>query len=513
MPETLQLLVIEDRPDDAELLVHELHRAGFECPWSRADRWDEIEEGLDRRPDLILCDYTLPGITALDVLRFLGERGIDIPLIVVSGVMDEQTCVDSLRLGAADYLLKDRLTRLGPAVRAALERRRLAVEAQRAREEERTTSMILQGLVDHAPAAIGVQSLNGVDLLANPAFTELRPHLADRLAMGPPDRDLLVEEVVSGANGQERTYLAHWYPVADSQGRPFAVGSIHLDITHQKQVEAHLLAARQELTERAERLDAANAELRELDRMKDEFIASVSHELRTPLTSIRGYIELLLDAAEEGGGPAGGAPVPAPRSALEVIDRNSKRLLRLIEELLLLAHIQPNASEALPAAEFPLSAATTSAEAMLRPAATAACVRLKFDVPETLPLLCGDPHQVERVVVNLVNNAVKFSRTDTQVRVRGRREGSWVVLEVADQGVGISEADLPKVFDRFWRADSARREEIQGTGLGLAVVRQILDRHGGRIDVRSVVDEGSTFTVRLPAVLTPAGRGGPADSR
>ena len=167
MRSTVRVLIVEDRPDDAEILIEELRRAGYQPEWERVDTLAGLSAALEREPDVVLCDYSLPGMSALDALRQLAEAEVDVPLIVVSGVMDEQTCVESLRLGAADYLLKDRLARLGPAVEYALSMHRVTREAREARAEWQETADILRSLVAHAPAAICVRDAAGRTLLSN----------------------------------------------------------------------------------------------------------------------------------------------------------------------------------------------------------------------------------------------------------------------------------------------------------------------------------------------------------
>jgi signal transduction histidine kinase len=333
LPTPLRLLVAEDLPPDAELIVAEVRRAGYEPTVTVVDTPGKFLAALDSDPEIIICDYTMPTMTAPDALAILREKAPDLPLIVVSGSMDEATCVNSLRLGAVDYLLKDRLSRLGPAIEHALARRELDRTARAAQREREATMNILHGLVTNATAAINVSDLSGTTLVSNDRYRKLHP--TDGSTTQAPGwqinpRQVQEREEQFEVGGRSRTYYATRYPVMDAENQVFAVGSILVDITRQKRIEDDLRAARLELQERAESLDEANTELREMDRIKTKFIASVSHELRTPLTSIRGYAELLLDDAptEENH--------PQTRM-LGIIDRNARRLLSLVEDLLLLS--------------------------------------------------------------------------------------------------------------------------------------------------------------------------------
>jgi signal transduction histidine kinase len=472
MASPLRLLIVEDRPDDAELLLDELKRAGYDATWTRVETPEQFVAGLADEPDVVICDYSLPAMTALDALRILGELKRDVPLIVVSGVMDEETCVMSLRLGAVDYLLKDRLVRLGAAIEHALAGRRLAAVARTARRERRETADILRGVVDHAPAAICVRDSTGETLLTNAEFDRLgSSRLSRRLSAAEQacldGADKVESEEVLSVGGQECTFLVVRYPVVDGTGRRFAVGAIYVDISRQKRVEE---------------------ELRELDRLKGEFVATVSHELRTPLTSITGYAELLLlgdvDAAQH--------------RMIEVIDRNSRRLLTLVEDLLTLSRVDSGVLARMDEV-VDLADLVGAATSVLEPALETARVRVESLIPAGVPAVTGNRSQLERVLLNLLSNAVKFSEPGGQVTVRAELVDDDVRFSVEDTGMGIPADEQAQLFTRFFRTAEARRRAIQGTGLGLAVVREIVERHNGAVAVRSALGQGTTMTVSLPA--------------
>jgi two-component system phosphate regulon sensor histidine kinase PhoR len=231
------------------------------------------------------------------------------------------------------------------------------------------------------------------------------------------------------------------------------------------------------------------ARLQELDTAKTDFMSTVSHELRTPLTSIAGYLELLLDTdADELG--------DARRRMLEVIARNTRRLRELIEDMLTLSKIESGAFR-VSKIEVEAAALVENALAAVAPAAAKASVGLHTGVAGPLPLR-ADPDQLDRVLMNLLTNAVKFTPPEGTVTVTARRDGDHVVIAVADTGMGIPEAEQQALFARFFRASNAIHQAIPGTGLGLAIVRTIVDNHGGTIEVRSTENVGTTMTVRLP---------------
>ncbi len=493
MPTPLRLLVAEDFPPDAELLLAEVRRAGYAPTATVVDTAGKFLRALDDDPEIVICDYTMPTMTAPDALAILREKAPDLPLIVVSGTMDEATCVNSLRLGAADYLLKDRLSRLGPAIAHALARRELDRSARLAEQERNQTMIILRGLVQNSVAAISVTDLDGATLVANDGYrrlygSSLTTDTAHDLNNLDPTKVVEREERFE-VDGKPRTYYSVRYPVVDTTDTVFAVGSILVDITLQKRIETDLRAARRELQERAERLDAANAELREVDRLKTEFVASVSHELRTPLTSIRGYAELLLDEVE-------GDETSQQGRMLDVIDRNARRLLNLIEDLLLLSKVDSK-TLAHQVEPIDLVELVEGAVVVLQPTNESAGVAVVTELAGPLPIE-GDRSQLERVLFNLLTNAVKFSHAGGTVTIGGRADGDEVVLTVADHGLGVSAEELPRLFTRFFRSASDEAHNIPGTGLGLAVVREIVENHDGQVTMDSTLGEGSTVTVRLP---------------
>jgi signal transduction histidine kinase len=236
-------------------------------------------------------------------------------------------------------------------------------------------------------------------------------------------------------------------------------------------------------------IDSRNEQLRQLDRVKDDFVASVSHELRTPLTSIRGYLELVLD------GEAGDL-TEEQHQFLGIVDRNADRLLRVVGDLLFVAQVD--------AGKITIERAPTDVDELVReaveaarPTATEQGVELELEVDGLGPLH-ADRARLAQVVDNLISNAVKFTPFGGRVEVRSAREGDLAVLEVADTGIGISPEDQDQLFQRFFRTEEATKRAIQGTGLGLSIAQAIVEAHYGTISVTSVPGAGTTFRVELP---------------
>ena len=251
------------------------------------------------------------------------------------------------------------------------------------------------------------------------------------------------------------------------------------------------------------------AELREIDRMKSDFLATVSHELRTPLTSIAGFVELLRDRDA-------GSLSETQAGMLETIQRNTARLRHLIEDVLTLSKIE---SRAFKTAMQPVNLAEVAGAvvAALRPQADARRLGLTLASPRSL-VVGGDPGQLDRMLINLLSNAVKFTPPGGRVEVGVARAEGMAVITVSATGSGIPDRDQKELFTRFFRASNATRLSIPGTGLGLTIVHAIVTNHGGDLRVRSREGEGTTVIARIPLLAArgaatapspPASQNGP----
>jgi signal transduction histidine kinase len=265
-------------------------------------------------------------------------------------------------------------------------------------------------------------------------------------------------------------------------------------------VSANLEMARMR-REAAERERALRERAEEASRAKDEFLATVSHELRTPLNSMLGWARLLRAGRLD--------PVAAAR-ALETIERNTVSQAQLIEDLLDISRIITGKMR-LAIQPITLESVVRAAIDSIRPAADAKDIRVHVSLDAFKGRILGDPERLQQVVWNLVSNAVKFTPRGGSVSVAVASEAAQITLSVVDTGSGIPSDFLPFVFDRFRQADASMSREHGGLGLGLAIVRHIVELHGGTVDVASDgVGRGSTFTVRLPISRTPSGSYEPA---
>ena len=235
---------------------------------------------------------------------------------------------------------------------------------------------------------------------------------------------------------------------------------------------------------------------REVARLKDEFVGLISHELRTPLSSILGYLELLRDDEDQ--------PLTEEQlKYLGVAERNAHRLLRLVGDLLFTAQVE-SGKFPLELREVELETIVSASVETAKPLAAAAGIELHVELPDARAIVTGDPTRLGQALDNLVSNAVKFTPRDGSITIGLAIDGPNVIVTVRDTGMGIPEAELDKLFSRFFRATTATRNAVPGVGLGLTITKAIITAHGGEMGVRSEEGVGTEFSVTLPLARVAA---------
>jgi len=230
-------------------------------------------------------------------------------------------------------------------------------------------------------------------------------------------------------------------------------------------------------------------ELRRLERIRQDFVANVSHELRTPLTSIKGFIETLLHGAIDDPGHS--------RRFLALVEEDVNRLARLTDDLLELAKVEsfgkPKTIQSVDVRQI-----TCDVVESLKPQIHGKRIAVDIAAAAPVPAALGDPDQIQQVLWNLLDNAIKYNTEGGRVNIALRAVDGWLTVRVADTGIGIPPDDLVRIFERFYRVDKARSRALGGTGLGLSIVKHIIEAHGGQVDVSSRPGSGSTFQFTLP---------------
>jgi signal transduction histidine kinase len=252
--------------------------------------------------------------------------------------------------------------------------------------------------------------------------------------------------------------------------------------------------SRDEVGQLATAFNRMSAELQDLEQSRRDLLANVSHELKTPITAIRAHLENLLDGVEQ--------PDPA---TLQVMLTQTERLGRLIEQLLELSRLESGELPLL-REETPLAPLVTQVLSEIDVARSDRGVAVESQLPPDLPLVDADRERVHQVLFNLVDNAVRFTPEGGAVTVSAHAFNGSVEIRVADTGVGIPPEHLPRLFERFYRADPSRSREDGGTGIGLAIARSVVEAHGGHIKAESELGAGSVFTFDLPVAVAAKNR-------
>ena len=509
MKSLLRLLLIEDSVDDAELIVREIRRGGYSVEFQRVETKLDMQQALAHSTwDMILSDYSMPKFSAMAALQVLNDSGLDIPFMVISGTIGEETAVTALKAGAHDFLLKDKLARLVPAI----ERELRDAETRRSRHEAELRYKLL---VEQLPIIVYVNPLDKIvnttyvspqiqsvlgykpeEWLSDPEFWQKRIH--------PDDREAVLtaverSDLTSQPFDMEYRMLARdghvvWFQdqtvlVRDNNGQPLYWQGLKIDVTKRKLAEDEIRKLNAELERRVEE---RTEELERALRAKDEFLASMSHELRTPLNAILGLSESLTELT------------PGPLNEKQhryvgMISESGNHLLALINDILDLAKIEAG-QIVLNINETDLRQVCQASLRMVNELAHKKNQQVSLKIEDEIGSIWVDERRLKQVLVNLLSNAVKFTPENGKLglEVETDREEKRIMITVWDNGIGISESDLTRLFRPFVQLDSGLDREVTGTGLGLALVAQMVRLHGGSIAVESQPGEGSRFTVILP---------------
>jgi hypothetical protein len=473
----LRILLIEDTEDDAFFILHSLEQGGFNCSWQRIQSAEALRRCLDEKTwDAITSDWNMPGFSGMEALAIVRESGKDIPFIIVSGTIGEEMAVAAMKAGANDYVRKENLARLSPAmdreIREALERqgRRDAIQALHTQFQQIVTifdslhaRVYVADPATHTLLFINRSGDRGRGMIGRPCYEVLYGGGSpcsfcpgEQTAREGENAPAMIREFEDIATGI-------WYQCVDRAIRWPDGRLVHLEIAV-------------DITDR-----------KSMEQMKEEMLSAVSHEMRTPLTAILGFSDFLL--SEE-------VPPEQQRSCLETIFKETERLNELIGNFLELQRLRARTE----ATSFRPVDLRELAEQLLD--AFRASSRLHDIIniiPAAIAPVMGDRDQLHDLLVNLISNAIKYSPDGGKVAVLARQEGDKIIIGVSDQGVGIPEALQEKIFDKFFRVDNSDRRKMGGTGLGLTLAREIVLSHGGQIWVESTPGQGSTFFVSLPA--------------
>lgn len=547
-----RILVVDDEPRIVRLCTQILTEQGFAV--------EGVHSGLEALAqlkaeafDLLVVDIKMPDIDGLLVLRLARDLDPNLTAVVITGSATMDRAIEALQAGARGFILKpfgfDELlsTIQGALLQRRKEQERLRLQAQlpileisqilmsegnvvslaqqlleilvQQMEAQRGLLLLLSEDPDelYVAASMGLphEMRDGTETVVKRGSTAEGLLSEGPLAFGPqssvhldaPWQKLVVEPdattiVLMPLRTREKDVgvLGLGRLVGTRPGTTFTPTDLNLLSIVGRQIAIALENTRMYASEQKRTAELARtlAQRQELDRLKDELMQNVSHELRTPLSMILGYAEMLTSGEL-------GAIRPEQRGAIETILQRALILKDLIENIT--AMLDNRGREQLTdLVSMPELVAGTLAD--FRVLAQQSDLALHGQITSHVPLVQGDPEHLRKVVDNLIANALKFTPAGGTVNVNLRGSSDEVILQVTDTGIGIPKEHMERIFDRFYQVDGTTRRRHGGSGLGLALVKEIVETHGGSVSVESQVGRGSTFSVRLPAAEADMERAG-----
>jgi two-component system, cell cycle sensor histidine kinase and response regulator CckA len=500
-----RLLLVDDSPEDFELIAHTLHDAKVEVEWKRVDNAkDLIAELTTWSPDVILSDYHLPAFSALDVLELLHQHHWDVPVIVVTGTLNDDVAARCLTHGAVDYILKDRLVRLPSAIDRALEEKKFRSEREQALAALTESELRFRQVTESIDEVFWLTDLadNRV-IYVSPAYQRIWGRPCESLYKAPNSwldathkEDLgtarkAMQRLRSGAvydieyrivrpDGEVRWIRDRGFPVADAQGNVYRFAGVAEDITQRRQLEDQL--------RQAQKMEAVG-----------QLAGGIAHDFNNLLTVIAGYSQLVLSRL---------LPEDPLRQRIDQINKAAFRASSLTRRLLTFSRkqvVQPRVLN--------LNSLVANIEGMLGRLIDDD-IQLKTVLDPGLAPVRVDPGQIEQMIFNLVVNArdamprggvVTIETRNVLLEPGGSYQGEgepsgWhTMLAVSDNGVGMDQEILSHMFEPFFTT----KPPGKGTGLGLATVYGIVKQSEGSIAVTSELGRGTTFKIYLPRTAEP----------
>jgi PAS domain S-box-containing protein len=493
----LRVLLIDDHPDDRTLVIRQLQREFDPVEIEQIIDQASFDRALNASGfDIAIIDYRLIWSDGLAVLRQLKAVCPTCPVIMFTNSAMQEEAIEAMKAGLDDYIIKSpsHYVRLATAARLALER---AADRHKASHLE----MRLQGLLQHLHVGVFRATLDGYLLEANETFLDLLgvQTLTEAQTMNlhewflPPHGFLSAPSQLQDVDSPARVeqWLGREVQLQPAQGEPrwialnqtitafgheFFVEGLITDISDRKALETALRHQ--------------TAALAQANRLKDEFLSTLYHELRTPLNPLLGWSKLLRSQPRY--------DKPLFDRALDIIERNAVKQADLIEDILNVSQIIQGKLRLNPTL-VNLHKTTTVVIESIHAALESKSIELSVHFDPNLDLVWGDESRLQQVFWNLLLNAVKFTPPSGRIQVRLEQQDSVVRFQVQDTGIGIRPEFLPYVFDRFSQADGSITRTYGGMGLGLAIVRHLVELHGGTVKAESPgVGQGATFTVEIP---------------
>jgi len=484
----MRVLLIEDDPDDILLVKEAL--ADVSLGKIKLEYTGRLSRGLielSSHPyDVVLLDLNLPDSRGLETLKTVIKSYPKVPVVVLSGLADDLTTIEAVRRGAQDYLVKGDIS--GPTLVRVL---RYAIERKMAEAILRESEAKYRALVETTPNGIILTDLDGKLVLCNQQTATLHGYDSPEEMIGINVYELVVpaDRQLAGLNTQktltEGRVMNAEYTLVRKDGSHFPAEISAALLRDAAGAPTGFIGTTRDTTERIRALEAE----KRLIKLREEFIASVSNDLRNPLFSLMGYLDLLRSGKVN--------DTNLYNEYLLRATKDANRLLGMVNELLDFS-LSESQSLALSYARVDLVALVQDVLQSFREQADARRISLKFAPKDPSLIADVDISRLRRVLINLVENAIKFSEMDDKVLVKVESLNGNAIINVIDQGCGIPNEDYSKIFEKYYQVNHSPNKNTFGMGLGLYIATLIVEAHGGTITVESKLNTGSKFTITVP---------------
>ena len=548
MNKRLRALIVDDSENDAALVALELRRGGYDVTFERVETLETMNSALAKQTwDLVISDYTMPHFSGLDALKSFKKTGIDLPFLMVSGSIGEETAVDVMKAGAHDYLMKDNLRRLIPSVDRELREADVRRERRRIEEENQRHWHRLRALHEIDLAITSTLDLKAILDILLEKIDHLLPSSVTTVKLIDKETGELKPVACRDLNETQwkavrRKELTRLTQIVLENKIPLTVANVQTDPRNNEPTFAikeglisylgiPLIAKNETLGVIAfyikefhwfsddeieflttlagqasvainnsllyERSRQQAIDLERSNKIKDEFLGVISHELRTPVNVIAGYADLVKEGSL-------GEINSGQKTILNRIVTCTADLLEMVNGILYATSLEAKAIRAqcqpVDICDF-LNELRSNYGSSLDKGLT-----LNWEYPSDLPVLDTDGPKLRHIFQNLIGNAIKFTKQGTvTISARHNSQNKTVEFKVSDTGIGIAKELHRAIFEKFRQADSSASRAYEGVGLGLYIVKQFAELIGGTVNVESDVGSGSTFTITIPVKVKAGG--------
>jgi len=500
MKEVTKILFVEDLISDAELVWKVIEREKIVFGKVLVDNEQDFIAALGSfRPDLIISDYSLPQFDGFTALTIKNRLAPDIPFILVTGSVNEETAVEIMKAGADDYVIKDNLARLGGAIRSAIAKKDALRIKEAAQDALRESEERFRLAVENSPVPVMIYDEDGKVLMLSKGWTHFSgytitdiPTLSDwtRAAYGSQDgaeRDFINrlfntsessdngEWTIRTRDGGKRIWEFQTTPLGRVSEGKRVLQSLAIDVTESRKMQEMLTRER----DRAE----------ENDRLKTAFLHNISHEIRTPMNAIIGFTSLMADPGQSDS---------QRESYSEIIMNSCNQLVDVVSDIIEISNIEAGIlTYRKETFNVNSQMASLCRQYQVKAAEKYLTLSLVSNIPENDAVIETDQSKLVSILTSLLNNAFKFTREGT-VEFGCEREDDFLRFFVSDTGIGIPEEEQGKIFDRFYQVEHTASRSYEGAGLGLSISKAYSEFLGGSIRVESTPGKGSRFVFMIP---------------